>query len=201
MQPHFLFNSLNTIHAMLQINLPAADRALISLSDSYRFLTDRADAELIAFREEWEFLQSYLELTRLRFADTIDVQITFRGDMERDYDDLRVPPLILQPLVENAVQHGLRGRSGHGQLEISVRRRGPWLRFECLDNGVGLPEDFAQTGFRDGGTLANIRSRLRYHFARSKLLLANRPALSTEDTAGVRTLLCFRDARPPGQSA
>lgn len=192
MNPHFLFNSLNTIHAMLTVDPPAADRALISLADNYRFLTEQPDRHLIPFSEEWQFLENYLELSRLRFRDTLEVHLESEGD----FRDVQVPPLIFQPIVENALQHGLRSRSGSGLIQVRARRVGRWISVEFRDDGSGLPSDTRVNDPKYAGTIGNIRSRLKYHFEGSALVLKN------ESDGGVRVLLCFRDPalrRTPGR--
>ncbi|MCR9143680.1 MAG: histidine kinase [bacterium] len=184
MSPHFLFNSLNTIHAMLTVDPPAADRALISLADNYRFLTEQHDRPLVPFDEEWRFLENYLELSRLRFRDTIDIRL----EREGDFQSVQVPPLIFQPIVENSIQHGLRARSGTGYLQVRARRVGRWISVEFRDDGAGLPANSPVNQPEYAGTIGNIRSRLRYYYAGSALILKN-----NADGTGVRALLCFRD--------
>ena len=169
MSPHFLFNSLNTIHAMLHIDTKAADQALISLADHYRFLTDQPDRQLIPFQEEWRFLENYLDLNRLRFRDSLSFTLQQHGH----FDDIQIPPLILQPLVENAVQHGLRSRPGEGHIHIHARRQGHRLLITIDDDGVGLNGAETNPG-RSGGTLENLRSRLGFHFASARLVLQDR---------------------------
>ncbi|MEQ9366052.1 MAG: histidine kinase, partial [Leptospirales bacterium] len=166
MNPHFLFNSLNTIHALLTVDSRAADRALISLADNYRFLTEQHDRPLVPFDEEWRFLENYLELSQLRFRDTLDIQL----EREGDFRGVRVPPLILQPIVENSIHHGLRTRSGKGLIQVRACRVGRWISVEFRDDGVGLPEDSPVNQPDYGGTIGNIRSRLRYHYEGSALV-------------------------------
>lgn len=192
MNPHYLFNSLNTIHAMLAVDPPAANRALISLADNYRFLTEQHDRPLVPFDEEWKFLENYLELSQLRFRDTLEIRLERDGD----FREVQVPPLIFQPIVENSIQHGLRSRSGGGLLSVRARRVGRWISVEFRDNGTGLSADAKLNSPEYEGTLGNIRSRLRYHFRGSALVLKNIDAREN-GVGGTRALLCFRD---PGLS-
>ncbi len=184
MSPHFLFNSLNTIHAMMFVNLDAAKRALLSLADNYRFLIDLADQSLIAFEDEWNFVKNYTELNRIRFQGSLELELTRDGD----FSDIRIPPISLQPLVENALQHGFRMKSGgRGRLTVHAGRRGAWVRLIVEDDGSGLGGAKAADLFNR--SLGNIRSRLQYFFRRSFLVLRER------ESGGVRVLLCFRDLR------
>lgn len=184
MSPHFLFNSLNTIHAMMFVDLDAAKRALLSLADNYRFLIDLADQPLIAFDDEWNFVENFTELNRIRFQGSLDLKLSREGD----FHGVRIPPITLQPLVENALQHGFRKkRGGRGKLHVHAGRRGAWVRVLVEDDGSGL--EGARVADLFGRSLGNIRSRLSYFFRRSFLILRER------DSGGVQVLLCFRDLR------
>jgi len=154
--PHFLFNTLNTISALIHENPEAADRMVVRLSDLLRRTLDRGDVQEVPLREELEFLRSYLEIEQMRFSDRLTV--TF--NIEPKAQDLLVPHLILQPLVENALRHGILPREEAGRVEISARvLDGQHLELRVRDNGNGLAPANDSLG-RAGIGLQNIRSRL-----------------------------------------
>ena len=154
--PHFLFNTLNTISALIRENPDAADRMIVRLSELLRRTLDRSDVQEVPLREEIEFLKSYLEIEQMRFAD----RLTVRFDIETKANELLVPHLILQPLVENALRHGIMPREEAGRIEISARiGAGEQLELMVRDNGNGLSTTNGSNG-REGIGLKNVRSRL-----------------------------------------
>ena len=154
--PHFLFNTLNTISALIHENPEAADRMVVRLSELLRRTLDRGDVLEVPLREELEFLKSYLEIEQMRFADRLAVTY----DIEPRTQDLLVPHLILQPLVENALRHGILPREEAGRIAISAHVvEGQHLELRVRDNGDGLAPTNGQPG-REGIGLQNIRSRL-----------------------------------------
>ncbi len=154
--PHFLFNTLNTISALIHENPDAADRMIVRLSGLLRRTLDRGDVQEVPLREEIEFLKSYLEIEQMRFPDRLTV--TF--DIEPKTNELLVPHLILQPLVENALRHGILPREEAGRVEISARLvNGEHLELKVRDNGNGLAPTNG-TPEREGIGLKNVRSRL-----------------------------------------
>ena len=155
LQPHFLFNTLHAISTLVHTNPDAADRMISRLSDLLRLTFDRSGAPRVPLQEELEFLQKYLEIEQTRFQDRLTVQY----EIEPDTLDAEVPRLILQPLVENAIKHGVSPRTGLGTVAIAARRDGDTLWLEVRDNGVGL-SGTARTQLRSGVGLANTRDRL-----------------------------------------
>ena len=155
LQPHFLFNTLHAISTLVHTNPDAADRMISRLSDLLRLTFDRSGAARVPLQEELEFLQKYLEIEETRFQD----RLTVRYQVDPETLDAEVPRLILQPLVENAIKHGVSPRSGEGIVEISSRREGDAVWLEVRDNGVGL-SGRARTELRGGVGLANTRDRL-----------------------------------------
>lgn len=159
--PHFLFNTLNTISALIRENPDAADRMIVRLSELLRRTLDRSDVQEVPLREEIEFLKSYLEIEQMRFAD----RLTVRFDIETKANELLVPHLILQPLVENALRHGIMPREEAGRVEIHARVAGDKLELRVWNNGNGLAApsdspDLSDKSPREGIGLKNVRSRL-----------------------------------------
>jgi two-component system, LytTR family, sensor kinase len=155
LHPHFLFNTLHAISALVQTNPDAADRMISRLSDLLRLTFDRSGAPRISLHEELEFLQKYLEIEQTRFQDRLTVEY----DIDPDTLDVEVPRMILQPLAENAIKHGVSPRAGQGLVQIVSRLDGGRLNLEVRDNGVGL-SGTARSQFRSGVGLANTRDRL-----------------------------------------
>jgi len=154
LHPHFLFNTLNTISALMHRDTEAADAMLERLGDLLRLTLDRVGTQHVSLKDELDFLRKYLEIEKTRFAERLQVHI----EVDLDTLDAAVPNLVLQPLVENALRHGIGPKIGGGRVDISARRDGQDLRLEVRDNGVGLTSD----AFHKGVGLTNTRSRLEH---------------------------------------
>jgi hypothetical protein len=136
MNPHFIFNSLNSINRfILQNNKTQASEFLTKFSKLVRLILQNSQASLISLESELESLDLYLELEALRFNYHFDYKISVPKDM--DVEVLKVPPLILQPYVENAIWHGLMHKEEKGQLDIIVSEENDFLFFRISDNGIG----------------------------------------------------------------
>jgi two-component system LytT family sensor kinase len=155
LHPHFLFNTLHAISTLVHTKPEAADRMISRLSDLLRLTFDRSGSSRVPLQEELEFLQKYLEIEQTRFQD----RLTVRYEIDPDTLDAEVPRLILQPLVENAIQHGVAPRSGPGSVQVAARRQNGRLWLEVRDDGVGLNAG-ARARLRSGIGLTNTRDRL-----------------------------------------
>jgi two-component system, LytTR family, sensor kinase len=155
LHPHFLFNTLHAISTLVHTNPDSADRMISRLSDLLRLTFDRSGAPRVSLQEELEFLQKYLEIEQTRFHDRLSV----RFDIDPETLDAEVPRLILQPLVENAIKHGVSPKPGNGLVQIVSRRQDGVLWLEVSDNGVGLSSG-ARDRLRRGIGLSNTRDRL-----------------------------------------
>jgi two-component system, LytTR family, sensor kinase len=152
LHPHFLFNTLHAISALVHKDVEAADRMIARLSDLLRITLDSVGVQEISLKQELEFLTRYLEIEQTRFQDRLSVDI----DIDPDALDARVPNLILQPLVENAIRHGVATRSAAGRIRVRARRDEHVLRLEVSDDGPGLSNGLV----KEGVGLANTRARL-----------------------------------------
>ena len=152
LQPHFLFNTLHSISALMHKDVRRADSMIAALSDLLRMSLQNIGAQEVPLQSELDFLQRYVEIMQLRFGDRLNVTM----DVEPDVRDARVPNLFLQPLVENSFRHGF-GDLGQGSIAISVRRVGDMLHCEVVDNGRGL-----RPGHKDGVGFASARQRLAH---------------------------------------
>lgn len=167
LQPHFLFNSLNTIAVLMREDVDAAERVLVLLSNLLRRALEISASQEVELGEELAFLEAYLGIEKARFPD----RLTYSLDVDPKLLDVKVPSLILQPFVENAVRHGLATLGRAGRIEISATRFGDMLRLSVLDNGIGMDRMAGE-----GVGLSNTRSRLALlHGNRHSLVLANAP--------------------------
>ena len=155
LHPHFLFNTLHAISTLVHTDPESADRMISRLSDLLRLTFDRSGAAGVPLKEELEFLQKYLEIEQIRFQDRLSVKF----DIDPETLDTDVPRMILQPLVENAIKHGIGPRSGQGLVQISARKQDDKIWIEVRDNGVGLSRN-ARVRFTNGVGLSNTRARL-----------------------------------------
>jgi len=162
MNPHFLFNSIHAIHALIHTDIEKADKGIIKLSEIYRFLMDTSMNSSIPFMEEWDFIKNYLEFEEIRFPDVL----TYKIDMKGDFSDITIPPLTIQPLVENSIKHGLRQKHGAGLVEVYAERNNGAVKIEIFDDGKNI-----NTKNIYSGTLGNIKDRLKYHFKESDLTI------------------------------
>lgn len=136
LQPHFLFNSLNAIATLLRRDPHLAEATLMSLSELLRLSLSRSEKPELALREEMEFVQRYLEIQQTRFGDRLRVE----QDIEPAALDCLVPCLLLQPLVENAIRHGIEPADKAGVVRLTAHRQGANLLLTVEDNGVGLAD-------------------------------------------------------------
>ena len=182
LQPHFVFNVLNAVTTLLHASPMAADRMLTRFAALLRETLSEAGEEHTLERE-LELLTRYVELMQLRFGDRIVVEWSVRDDVR----DALVPFLVLQPLVENAYEHGLSGRESGGRLRIAAARHGAMLELQVEDDGAGMPVHATATDTSGRGIgLRNTRDRLT-------LLYGDAGTLRLEQVAGggTRAVVCL----------
>jgi signal transduction histidine kinase len=173
LQPHFLFNTLNTISSLVHSDVEAADRVVSRLGDMLRLSLQHNGRHEVTLREELDFLGHYVDIQRSRFRDRLTVTI----DVAPELLDGQVPTFMLQPLVENAIRHGIEPRTAAGQVLVRARREGQRLILEVSDNGPGLVDPPPSgTGNGRGIGLTNTRARLLQLYGNQQSIsLANRP--------------------------
>lgn len=152
LRPHFLFNTLNAITALVRSEPAQAERMLMTLSNLLRVTLGRTGGE-VTVEEELDQLDLYLDIQRVRFRDRLTVRIEADADVLQAY----VPGMILQPLVENALTHGLAPKTSPGTVKVTVDRDADTIVLRVADDGVGLPA----AGPRESTGVGNTRDRLR----------------------------------------
>jgi two-component system LytT family sensor kinase len=169
LKPHFLFNTLNGIASLMHTDVDAADRMLVRLSELLRITMSHTGAPQTTLREEVAFLERYLDIEKIRFRNRLDVTIT----VDDDAIDAQVPSLILQPMVENAMRHGVEPHARMGRIEMKGSQLDGNLVLTVSDNGTGIPPDGLK---REGIGISNTRARLaELYGTRQKFELVNLP--------------------------
>jgi signal transduction histidine kinase len=134
LQPHFLFNTLQSISTLIHRDQPAADRVLTDLSDLLRLSLRSSASQEVPLREELGFLDRYLDIMRVRFGDRLVIAVVIDPDVK----EALVPSLVLQPIVENAITHGMADRPDIGHVTVRARRKAGALMLEVSDDGPGI---------------------------------------------------------------
>ena len=165
--PHFLFNALNAIAGLIVKDPAQADRTVEQLAEVFRYTLRRSESEWAPLEEEMEFARAYLEVEKARFGHRLQFQVSLEDAVRA----ARIPTMMLQTLVENAVKHGVSAIRGLARIEIDAGRRGDRLRVEVADNGPGFQEGDAKGS---GYGLRNIRDRLRGYFGEEAGLAVQR---------------------------
>jgi two-component system LytT family sensor kinase len=153
LHPHFLFNTLNAISTLVHKDPEVADRMIARLSDLLRLTLENIGVQEVRLAQELEFLEQYLEIERMRFPDRLEVRMRIAPETL----DARAPYLILQPLVENAIRHGIAPRSTPGRVEVRAERKEGMLILEVRDNGPGISP---KANLKKGVGISSTRARL-----------------------------------------
>ena len=165
-EPHFLFNALNTIASEIKKAPDKAEQLVIKLSDILRYLFDNSSREMIRIEEEINFLKKYTDLIRARFEEKIS--IIWQNSLQND--KIEIPALLLQPLVENSIRHGLKENSNLLTVKISLERTEQGILISVADDGQGIEEGRLNKLPVSGHALANIKERLYLNYKKDNLL-------------------------------
>ncbi|PYQ27917.1 MAG: histidine kinase [Acidobacteria bacterium] len=185
--PHFLFNTLNAISALVERDPAGVRRMIARLSELLRHTIDRNRSDEVPLREELAFIRRYIEIMEIRFQGRLRV----RMEIENEILDALVPDFILQPIVENALEHGVSRAAGAGEITIAARRDGDRVILTVRDNGPGISENVGSGGVG----VANTRERIEHLYGdQGKLMLA--PAAEGGTIAEI--LIPFRAAGASG---
>ena len=177
MQPHFLFNALHAVSAQIHSDPNAANDTLVLVSDMLRHAVETARVQEVRLREELATLRLYTQIQQVRFGD----RLKLTWDVDDEALDAAVPHMLLQPLVENAIKHGLETHSKAGRITVSARREGDRLCLRVWNDGPSHPETSPRRGAGIG--LANVRTRLAQLYGeRQSFELAHAPGSGTTVT-------------------
>jgi LytS/YehU family sensor histidine kinase len=187
LQPHFLFNTLNAIAELVHTDPEAADQMITRLGRLLRLSLDHAGHQVVPLRQEADFLKVYIEIEQVRFQDRLQIV----WDLASETVDAAVPTLLLQPVLENAIRHGVTPMAGPGRIVIGSRRDADDLVLEIRDNGRGLPEADA---LREGVGVRNVRERVDQ-------LYGSRAQFSLVSVLGGGTLATLRFPFSPCETA
>jgi signal transduction histidine kinase len=166
LNPHFLFNTLNSINALVGSDPEAARRVLAQLAEVLRYSLESDRQQLVPLAEELRFVETYLAIEKARFGNRLQVKM----EIDESARPLLVPPMILQPLAENAVKHGIAPKEEGGELLLRVQRREDHLEIEVADNGAGLAAAHSNDLMNNGKGLRNTDLRLRKMFGEASAL-------------------------------
>ncbi len=158
--PHFLFNTLNSISTLVHTSKDQARRLITQLSDIFRYALDSHGGEMVKLVQEITFIENYILIQQVRFGD----RLKFEKDIDPTCFLLDIPPMILQPLVENSVKYGIGPKEEGGTISLTVRRSGNIVFFEVKDNGLGSNAKKVMDGSSSGVGMSNTDLRLKSYF-------------------------------------
>ena len=166
--PHFLFNTLNTIAALIPVDPEKAEATVHDMADLFRYTLDTAERQFVALSEELHFLDRYLSIEKVRFGDRLRVERAIDPESMR----AKIPPLILQPIVENALRHGISRRKKGGTITIMATCDDEACEVRISDDGPGIPEEKLKEVLHSGHGLSNVNERLHnmYHESRGVVI-------------------------------
>ena len=169
LHPHFLFNTLNSVSELMHQDVDTAERMITRLSDLLRMALENIGVQEIPLRQELDFVQGYLEIEQLRFQDRLHVDL----DVAPETLDCRIPNLLLQPIVENSVRHGIAKSSNLGLIRIFTRKISDRLLIVVSDNGPGLANNGRPSTSNFGLGLSTTRSRLELLYGSEQTFVLN----------------------------
>lgn len=169
LNPHFLYNIFNTISASVPPENEKTRHMIAELSDLFRYQLKASRVEKVMLQEELEFVNKYLDLEKERFQERLQVEINVDEQLKNEH----VPPMLLQPLVENSIKHGLASLIEGGKITITIFRKNDKLHFEIADTGIGVKNK--ESMFDKGIGLTNTKLRLEKMYQSTLLLSDNEP--------------------------
>ncbi len=165
LHPHFLFNTMNAISVLIKKNPDTAQTMLTRLSDLLRISLEHVGIQEVSLERELEFLDRYIKIQQTRFGERLSVKMEIHSATLQAL----IPSLILQPIVENALEHGIAKRAGAGLVSISAQRINGTLRLQVRDNGLGLKPSEGKE-LKEGVGLSNTRARLQQLYGETSRL-------------------------------
>ena len=169
LNPHFLYNVFNTINASVPPKQEKTRQMIATLADLFRYQLRASKTELVLLSDELEFVNKYLELEKARFEERLDIEI----NVPRELWNEKIPPMLLQPLVENSVKHGISNSLKGGKISLTVFKEEDKLKFEIADTGTGVEDKSSLLG--KGVGLSNTQLRLQKMYQSQLEILDNDP--------------------------
>lgn len=161
--PHFLFNTLNSISTLMHTSKDQARKVITQLSDIFRYALDSHTGRLVTLAQEVDFIESYIRIQEVRFGD----RLRFEKQIDPNCLELSIPPMILQPLVENSVKYGIAPKEEGGTIRLIIRREAHGVYFEVSDNGLGIHAKKVMDGSSSGVGMKNTDMRLKSYYGTS----------------------------------
>jgi two-component system LytT family sensor kinase len=155
--PHFLFNTLNSISTLMNTDKTKARQMMTMLGDVFRYALDSNDILEVPLSDELDFIRNYIRIQQVRFGD----RLQYEENIERTCQTLTIPPMVLQPLVENSVKHGITPKEEGGTITVSIKKKNGEAIFTVADNGIGLANITEFESSNSGVGLANSDTRLQ----------------------------------------
>ncbi|WP_212005724.1 sensor histidine kinase [Chitinophaga sp. HK235] len=171
-QPHFLFNTLNSISASVPIQLEKTRVLIARLADTFRYGLQASEEEWIFLHRELDFIVTYMELEKERFKD----RLTFSCTVDDSLRNVFVPPMLLQPIIENAIKHGIAPSINGGHISIDINKHHQKMQISICDTGVGYPEELNKKIFTKGIGLRNTSQRIEKLYNETLLIEKNKPS-------------------------
>lgn len=170
LNPHFLHNTFNSINAAIEPQNEKARELIIQLSDLFRLQNTIFKKEFITIEQELEFIKKYLDIIKIRFKE----KLTIHFEIDKSIEQVRIPPMLLQPIIENAISHGIAPKIEASELTISIQRQADKVAFTISDTGVGIKDKKAI--FEKGLGLNNTKIRLEKIYHTQLLISDNLPS-------------------------
>lgn len=196
MNPHFIYNSFSAVQYLIMIN--ENEKAFNYLSDFsllMRQMFENAKKSFVKLSEEIEFLERYIELEKIRFNNSFTSKFDFAGIS--DVKNYKIPTMMIQPIVENAIRHGLAPKKQNGELNISFRLNDEYIVCKVEDNGIGLKKDAFNIAHQEDSATYIIKERLEvintFHNKKGKLTIINKTDADTNTGVMVELCLPFRE--------
>ncbi len=168
--PHFLFNTLNSISTLMHHNKDQARKMITQLGDVFRYALDSHKTENVELKSEVQFIESYIKIQQVRFGD----RLHFFKDIDPYCLDMRIPPMILQPLIENSVKYGIAPKEVGGNIYLTVKQEGKKAFFEVRDDGLGSKAKKVMDSSSSGVGMSNTEMRLKSYYGPEARLRINK---------------------------
>lgn len=195
-QPHFLFNTLNSISASIPYTMEKTKVMIAQLADTFRYTLKASERDWLPLEEEINFIKNWLELEQRRFGDRHKV----RYKIDESCLGLPFPPMLLQPLVENALKHGISPKIEGGRVTIECRKDSDYAFISVADTGVGTTKPLQEL-FNHGFGLSNTKKRIRLHFDEELMIEDNTPGLRFSFRIPLNGSYTNAVKQPPGRMA